>query len=241
MYSNKAHISRQVATALLAGVSIFIIAILLPRFVISGTVPRLMTTHGLELILSVLAIAILGRGRFAEYGFCLPRGGHRWLLVAVWAPLLGIVATIGVLGLGGAGNPVAKSLSFPQIILFIWISSSIIEEVFTRGFLQGHLSGLSGKYVKLLFWRVEWPVLISAAFFGCMHLVLLVSGADAITTTVTVLFTFSLGLMAGYIRSLTGSLVPAIVVHFLANVGGLIGGIIYTIICILTGGSPPGM
>jgi len=47
--------------------------------------------------------------------------------------------------------------------------------------------------------------------------------------------------MAGYLRSSTGSLVPAIVAHFLANVGGMIGGIIYAIICILTGGSPPGM
>lgn len=233
--------SSRVVTALAVAIGIFLVAIVLPKFVISGAVPRLMTTQGLELVLSLLAIAVIGKSKFADYGFRMPQGGSRWLVVAVWAPLLGIAATIGVLGLGGQGSPVAKSLTFPQIILFVWIFSSIIEEVFTRGFLQSHLSVLSGKYVKFPFFRIEWPVFLSALFFGLMHLVLLASGADLTTTIVTVLFTFSLGLMAAYLRSLTGSLLPAIVAHLLANIGGMIGGILYAAFCLLAGKPPPGM
>lgn len=36
--------------------------------------------------------------------------------------------------------------------------------------------------------------------------------------------------LAGHLRAKTGSLIPAIVVHMLANIGGMIGGIIFTLI-----------
>ncbi len=156
------------------------------------------------------------------------------------APVLGIVASVLILGLGGNGNPVVKQLSIPQMILFVWVFSSIIEEVLTRGFLQGHLSALSGKYVKLPGFRVEVPVLKSALFFACMHLILPFVGADAPTTVIVFLFTLSIGLMAGHFRARTGSLIPAIAVHMLANVGGMIGGIIYGIINFAITGNLPG-
>ena len=237
----------RIATALLVAVGIFLIAILLPKIVLSGALSRLMTTQGLELSLTLLAIVIFGGSKFSEYGFCKPRasqppaeGGIRWVPICLTAPLLGMVATPLILGLGGTGNPVVKSLSFPQIVLFVWVFSSIIEEVFTRGFLQGHLSVLSGKHVKLLFLRIELPVLISALFFACMHFSLLFAGVDVPTMAVTLLFTFSIGLMAGYLRSKTGSLIPAIAVHMLANIGGMIGGVIYMLVNFAITGKLPG-
>ena len=235
----------RVIVALVVAIGIFFLAVVLPKLLLSSAVPTLATTQALELLLSLLAIAILGRRRFADYGFCLPNRGvtspnkKRWVGISLTAPLLGIAATSAILVLGGKGNPIVRSLTLPQIILFIWVFSSAIEEVFTRGFLQGHLSGLSGRYANLLLFRVELPVLISALFFASMHLVLLYVGADAITTSVTLLFTFSIGLMAGHLRARTGSLIPAIVVHMLANFGGMIGGIIYTFINFLITGELP--
>ncbi len=231
----------RVTVALSVSVGIFLIAIVLPKLVLPSGTPRLATTQGLELILALVAIAIFGKRKFAGYGFCLPKGDHRWMLIAATAPLLGVAATIGVLGFGGAGSPVAKSLTFPQIVLFVWIFSSTIEEIFTRGFLQGHLSSLSGRYVRFPFFRIELPVLISALFFAAMHLVLPLTGADAVTSTVTIIFTFSLGLMAAYLRAKTGSLVPAIAAHMLANIGGMVGGVLYAVFCMLTGRPLPGM
>jgi len=230
----------RVITTLSVAIGIYFVAVVLPKFIISEPVPTLMTTQGLELFLSLVAIAILGKGKFSRYGFCLPKGGARWMLIAAAAPLLGMAATIAVLALNGSGSPTAKHLSFPQIILFVWVLSSIIEEVFTRGFLQGHLSVLSGKYARFGFFRIELPVLISAVFFACMHLVLPFVGADAVTTVVIFLFTLSLGIMTGILRASTGSLIPAIAAHAMANIGGLIGGIIYTALTLLTGGKLPG-
>jgi membrane protease YdiL (CAAX protease family) len=236
----------RVTTALFVAAGIFLIAVILPKLLLSTALPRLMTTQGLELFLALLAIVIFGKSKFSEYGFCRPgsrrqpaEGGTRWLHLALMAPLLGMVATPLILGLGGHGNPVVKSLTFPQIVLFVWVFSSIIEEVFTRGFLQGHLSVLSGKYIRLPFFRVELPVLISALFFACMHFSLLLAGVDAVTMTVTFFFTLSIGLLAGYLRAKTDSLIPAVTVHMLANIGGMLGGVIYTIVTYLTTGSLP--
>ena len=237
----------RVVTALSVATGIFLIAVVLPKLLLPGGLLALATTQGSELLLSLLAIVVLGKSRFSDYGFCMPGVGQspseskaRWVPIALTAPLLGMVATPLILGLGGGGNPLVKILSFPQIVLFVWISSSIIEEIFTRGFLQGHLSVLSGRYVRLLLWRVELPVLISALFFASMHFVLLFAGVDVITMAATFLFTFSIGLMAGYLRARTGSLIPAIVVHIMANVGGMIGGVIYTLISFAITGRLPG-
>jgi membrane protease YdiL (CAAX protease family) len=239
--------SSQTITALSVSIGIFLIAIVLPKLLFSNVILALSTTQGLELFLSLLAIVIFGKRKFSEYGFCRPglnqpsaQGGTRWIRVILLAPLLGIIATPMILGLGGKGNPLVKSLTFPQILLFVWVFSSVIEEIFMRGFLQGHLSVLSGKYVRLLFFRIELPVLISALFFACMHFVLLFSGVDVTTIAVTLIFTFSIGLMAGSLRAKTGSLIPAIAVHILANIGGMIGGIIYSIISIMITGKLPG-
>jgi membrane protease YdiL (CAAX protease family) len=240
--------SRRVATALTVAVAIFLIAVVSPKLIFSDVIPSLMTTQGLELSLALLAIVTFGKSRFSEYGFSRPRvdksssnGRIRWIPVILTALLLGMAATPAVLVLGGTGNPLVKRLTLPQIVLFVWIFSSVIEEVFTRGFLQGHLSVLSGKYVRLWFFRIELPVLISAAFFACMHLVLLLTGADLTTIVVILLFTFSVGLLAGYLRAKTGSLIPAIAVHMMANIGGMIGGVVYAIVSFIITGHLPAM
>ncbi len=229
--------SSRILTGLLTATGIFIAAILLPKLVVAGLIPRLLTTQSLELALSLLAIGILGKGQFSAYGFRFPQVAEvslmtvvRWIPVGLLAIALGALATSAILLTGASGNPLVKQLSFPQMVLFIWIFSSTIEEIFTRGFLLSHLSqGLQGK-IKFLFFSISKPVLISALFFGAMHLILPLSGADLTSTVIIFLFTFSLGLLAGSQREKTGSLIPAIGVHMLANIGGMVGGILYFIL-----------
>jgi membrane protease YdiL (CAAX protease family) len=235
-------------TALGVAAIISLTAILLPKLLFTGKVVPLLTTQATELILSLGAIIILGKGRFADYGFRLPGPDHlsrsplaRWLPVSLGALALGAMATGAILISGVAGNPFLGQLTFPQIVLFVWIFSSIIEEVFTRGFLQGYLSTATTISVKLPFIRVGLPTLVSALFFAAIHLVLLLHGAGLATMVIILLFTFSLGLMAGHLRATTGSLIPAIGVHMLANIGGVIGGMVYAIITLMTGGTLPRM
>ncbi len=239
---------KRILQTLAVGLVIFALAIVLPKLILEGAARTLAAGQAVELLLSLLAIGILGRGRFGEYGFRRPvksyvtRRSLPRLAVAVVAALgLGAAASLAILFSGAVGNPLIKQLSFLQIVFFVWISSSTIEEVFTRGFLQSHLSALSRFQVGLPGIRVDLPTLISAAFFGAMHLVLLLSGADGTSTLIIVLFTFSLGLLAGHHRALSGSLVPAIGLHMLANIGGLVGGIIYILVSLATTGSLPAM
>ncbi len=237
--------SGKLITALIAALIIAVVSIVLPKLIFEGAGARIFITQGVELALSLLAILILGKGRFREYGFRLPRqelilcGG--FALSMIGALVLGAAATMAVLITGAMGNPVVKDMSFPQIILNVWILSSTIEEIFTRGFLQGHLSFLDNKEVRVLFFKVNMPTFISAIFFACMHLVLILSGVDYKTIIIILIFTFSLGLIAGHQRARTGSLIPAIGAHMLGNIGGVVGGIIYSIYTILTGGTLPGM
>jgi len=234
--------------ALTVAIVIFLIAIILPKLFIVQPVARVATTQALELGLSLLAIAVLGKARFADYGFRRPildrpasEALLRWIPVGLGAVALGAVATTATLITGAGGNPIAKQLTFLQIILFVWIFSSTIEEIFTRGFLQSHLAPAVPGSFRFLFFRVETAAFISALFFSLMHLSLLLSGAGLVSIIILLLFTFSVGLLAGHQRAKTGSLIPAIGVHLLANIGGVVGGIIYTIVAILTGGKAPGI
>jgi len=236
----------RIVTTVLVGVLIFVASIVLPKLLVSQGVSSLLTTQGLELVLALLAIGIVGKGRFSDYGFRLPRIASfslwvllKWVLIALAAIGMGAVATLAISLSGSSGSPIVKQLSFPQIVLFIWVFSSIIEEILTRGFIQGHLSPLNEVSVRVLLFRVSLPTLIGALFFGAMHIVLLLSGADILTTVIVVVFTFSLGLLAGHQRDKSGSLIPAIILHALANMGAVVGGIVFVLITIVTTGKLP--
>jgi len=242
----KQEAGKQIIIAIVAAVFIFLIAILLPKLIFSNAVAKISATQILELALSILAILILGKGRFAEYGFRLPAPEltqsyrmARWLTYGIAALILGALATVALLVTGAAGNPIARQLTFPQIILFVWIFSSTIEEIFTRGFLQGHLSRFieTGRTISLL--KVNIPALIGALFFSLMHLSLIASGVDLKTIIILLIFTFSVGLLAGKLRAETRSLIPAVGVHMLANIGGVIGGIVFSIISFIVTGKIP--
>ncbi|HOP05773.1 MAG TPA: CPBP family intramembrane metalloprotease [candidate division Zixibacteria bacterium] len=237
--------SSRIIETLSISFGIFFTAVVLPRLLIDGGTLKIATTQALELILSLGAILVVGRGDFIAYGFCRPArdpyGRIQWLVPVLVAPVVGAAASILTLACGGSGNPTAKQMTLPEIILFIWILSSTIEELFTRGFLQSHLGPMNGRRIHFLFWHIELPAFISAVFFAAMHLVLLFAGVDAVTMITVLLFTFTIGLLAGHTRAGTGSLYPAIGVHMLGNVGGMIGGILYSVYTVLSGGRLPGL
>ncbi len=237
----------RIGIGLVVAAAIFGAAILIPRLLKFTVLSRIAATQAIELGLAILAIVILGKAKFADYGFRLPRpdrpiGGAlmRWIPVGLLALAVGAAATVSTLATGGAGNPIAKQLTFPQILLFVMLLSSTIEEIFMRGFLQSHIA--LGETVDPAAPRkfIDRPTWISAAAFASMHLILLASGMDIAGLVITLLFTFAVGLIAGTQRSRTGSLVPAIGVHLLANAGGMLGGIIYAVISVATGHGLPG-
>jgi membrane protease YdiL (CAAX protease family) len=177
------------------------------------------------LVLSILLILAISRGDFSRYGF---RIGKNFQLIRIM--LLGLI--VGIAGtLIGALAPDDISVepefgSFINLVIGVWILASIAEEVFTRGLIQGFLGPLAGSGFTLRGLRISLPVLISALFFGLMHLGVLSTGANLSSVLIIVIFAFMLGIIAGYYREKSESLIPAIIIHMCGNVGGWLGDLI---------------
>jgi len=176
------------------------------------------TMHLAMLVLSILFVLVLSKGKLSNYGF----------LWNVDFPVIKIVAISLGFGLLASfisdlfpnqGN-VTNSYSFIETILFIWILASLSEEVLSRGLIQGFLAPLKNIGFNVAQHRISLPVAVGALFFGVKHLGLLAMGANTFFVLNIVFFGIILGLIAGYQKEKTNSLVPAMIVHFCFNVGG---------------------
>jgi membrane protease YdiL (CAAX protease family) len=164
-------------------------------------------------VVSLIAAHVEGIG-LGRLGFCLP--AHPvWGRAIAGGLLLGGSTTLVILLAGLRGlRPVVGGYSFGAVLFWVWIVSSVSEEIFCRGWFQASTEGGAGLSA----------LLPSAILFGAMHLVLLVARVDIGSTTVIVAATSLLGLLAAWARAGSGSLYPAIAAHLAFNVGGVLGG-----------------
>lgn len=186
---------------------------------------RQAVTQGLMAAVALGAMAVSARP-FAEFGFRrpAPAKGHFML----WGLALGAASTGVILAFGLSGMRARlAAYGLPGMVLWIWVISSIVEEVFCRGWFQSLVSGAGesphGERTRAA--AVMW----SAALFGTMHLALLFAGVDIAAVVVIVLSVTALGYVCATARARTGSLLPAIAAHVMFNVGGFLAGVIYTI------------
>jgi membrane protease YdiL (CAAX protease family) len=114
-----------------------------------------------------------------------------------------------------------------QQVALVWIYASVAEEVLTRGLVQSFLKPVAYRGLTLRRLRLSLPVLVSALFFGAMHLMLLTLGIPLAGVLLIVTFACAVGLVAGYYREQTGSLAPAILTHGFANATGSVLGWIF--------------
>jgi len=209
-----------------------IVAILLGLFVLmvgafimslDGLPELIRSNHTTMLFLSLLIILILSKGRISSYGFKLTRD-IRLKQITLWSFGIAVVGTLLQAFIPGKGLTFLEGFSFPRVVIFIWIYASICEEVLTRGLIQGYLKPLV-KYGFTIFKpRISLPVLVGALFFGSMHLALLTMGVGSFMVFTIVLLAFILGIIAGYYREKTGSIIPAIITHMVFNISGTLIG-----------------
>jgi len=177
-------------------------------------------THTAMLVLSVLFILILSKGNLKTYGFTwnLNFPVIKTILISLIIGL--IVPLIQNLLVTSKVELLPNSFSFSETVLYVWVWASICEEVLTRGLIQGFLVPLKHIGITLFKYHISLPVIVGALFFGAMHLAVLAMGVDIVMVLLMVFFSILLGLIAGYLKEKTNSLVPAILVHFCFNVGG---------------------
>ena len=106
--------------------------------------------------------------------------------------------------------------SFGAMVLWVWIVSSVSEEVFCRGWFQTSTMSDTSRATLL-------ALLPSAILFGSLHLLLVSADVDVASVVVVVIATTLLGLLAAA-RATSASLYPAIAAHVAFNVGGAAGG-----------------
>lgn len=177
------------------------------------------TSFGIDCLmlgLSLIAMAVVTRGRFRLFGFTF--GRYRFSpSILLWVLPMAVFVTLGTISQPrGAVQHSFVNFTPLQAIIYIWIYSSICEEILVRGLLQTLLRDIEAATPDPRWWTV--PTVISAVFFGAMHSVLiplLGSGAIPIILAATVL-----GFVSAHYRQATGSLVPAVIVHLLFNIGG---------------------
>jgi len=175
-------------------------------------------THTVMVVLSLLTSYLLTGGNLRAHGYSC--GTFKWkATILLWACPMSLVSVAGFVSLFLNGN--VPRLNLPQYIeniFLVWIYASICEEILTRGLLQSMLGPLRTKgFFLFKKWFLSLPIIISGLFFGLMHIVAIPMMGPAV-----VLFTTVAGLIAAYYREKTDSLVPAVIIHALFNIGGML-------------------
>ena len=194
------------AVALLLFASVYVPAFALVAWLhpsVEVTIPLIIAVSAgvAALCMALLAKPPMGH---AEFGFAL--SSFSWV----------IAATAGGVVIGGAfayiaarfpaRSPLDLSTLRPwMIVIYFIIAAPIQEELIFRGLLQSLVTrGTSSQ----TFWTAHFPVLFTAVLFGVIHV-----DSGIVVAIEAVL----LGLIAGELRRLSGSLIPAIVFHALLN------------------------
>lgn len=213
---------------IIVGVLLGLLVLIASSLIVSITgISRLM--HAGMFFVSFILILLLSKGKISEYGFKIT-DNLRLKQTIIVGFVAGLIITGSALVLPINAPPGVEDFSFLQAVIFVWIYASIAEEVLTRGLIFGYLSPLKGYSFLILKLRISLPVLVAALFFGTMHLGLLMTGLDSFSVWVIVVSGFIMGVIAGYYREKTESIIPAIIVHMLFNISGSIIGLIKNLI-----------
>ena len=192
-------------------------------------IPDTFITNTLMLILSIGLIC--GLKKHVKYNMAWPKF-KKTLKPILFGFLAAIIVNTFMVALTkGLGGEVESHFAFDlmsplQVFLFIFIYASVAEEVLFRGFLQNILKPLKNKGIKLFKRHISVPVMIGAVAFSLAHLILITSGANTFFIVRTLVFTFVLGLIAGYYQEKYDNNAYAIFVHMAGNFMGVVAAIL---------------
>lgn len=204
---------------------------------LEGMAARQLIIKPAMLVLSVALMVLISRPR-RVWGLVVPRSSRSWLkgtLVPVAiGGVLGAAATATILGLGFAPMAGMREMGFLRMVAFVWFGSTMAEEVFVRGLIQGWMQPLLDQ--PDVADHHAGRVISSGLLFGAMHASLFLNN-DARTAATIVMATTLLGLVCAWSREQSGSLVGPLLAHFAFNACSIIGGIAV----IILKGFPPNM
>lgn len=152
-----------------------------------------------------------------------PRG-QLWIVIVITGLAAGAITTFVMLLARTGGHPLMKQLSLFEVVLTIWLLSSVSEEFYCRGLIQPWIDDGDDR------WWTHPATLASALIFGAMHLTLLSDGADATFVGIIVLATTFLGFLCAVTRRASRSIWTPIATHVAFNVGGVAGAVVAVLV-----------
>ncbi len=168
---------------------------------------------------------IFFRGKLSEIGFRLPdfKIQLKSMKTALWVSFLETIFffiwVILIVPKNSGGSHPAMNKGFLNTIISVWIIASFCEEVLYRGFLQSSLYPWKKYRFKKGRVNISLPVFIGALLFGLGHFCLL-PAMGLMKTIPIVIGCFTTGLVAGYYREKSKSILPAYTSHLISNVIG---------------------
>jgi membrane protease YdiL (CAAX protease family) len=235
---------RRPGPAFVVAWALFLAALLAPDLAEQlgvGTAPPAWVPHALVkttlLGLSLAGIALAG-GRWSEWGF-RRAADARWGRFILRGGALGAATSAVIILSPARGMHWLRELGFAGLVVWIWIHSSVSEEVFVRGWFQGFVRPEGSAPLRIGPLSLDKRCALSALLFGSMHLPNVRYGADAWTLAIVVSATTALGWLAARDRARSGSLGPPIATHVAFNVGGMVGAILTTLAVVVASGEPP--
>jgi membrane protease YdiL (CAAX protease family) len=183
-------------------------------------VPSSFPAHTLMLIFSVSAIFAMKNQVY--YKIALPKlklSVMPIVYAVVTTILVNLIISLVIKITGGKieVHPLLVKLSPLQVFLFVFIYASTAEELLFRGFLVNILKPLKEKGISLFRIRISLSAIIGALMFAAAHLSLIGFGMNLAFMIRIEIFTFSLGLIAGYYQEKYDNNAYAIMVHMAGN------------------------
>ncbi len=182
-------------------------------------------TQIMFLIISLILMYLFSKGKLSTFGFQSVKISKlaKSVLIAVIFSFGLIVLNIIIMAIAGptteGGEHPGISGGMLKTIISVWILASICEEIFCRGLIQGFLAPLKRYGFKLFKSYISVPVVVSAILFGIGHFCLWGRIPNVMVIFIVINATI-LGIIAGYHREKTNSIIPAIAVHMTFNIVG---------------------
>lgn len=177
--------------------------------------------HSCMIIFSLIFLAIMHKGNLTAAGFQKPQSSFFLATTLISVVTMSAISVISLLlGIKGMDSFI-EQLSYLQVALFIIILAPIAEEIFCRGFIYEACKKITKQGVMCGTLFLSWPVVLSTLFFVLIHLPVAFM-VDTISLVIILCTSCATGLIAGYYREKTQSLIPAIYTHMLFNLIGMI-------------------
>ncbi len=180
----------------------------------------------LQFILTIIAILLLTKGKLYKYGFKLPQK-TAFRSIALWVIILlvfGYFLSMFFEGeQHGEQHPIMDTGLFTRIILGL-VVAPILEEVVFRGLIQSYLARFKHIGFKIARAFFSYPVIFAALLFSFAHLPMIIRDMNAglVFSIIFSTYVFCTGILMGYAREKTDSLIPAVIIHFSINLFALL-------------------